>query len=857
MTLPSGTRLGPYEITAAIGAGGMGEVYRARDVRLGREVAVKTLHQVAASDSDRRARFEQEARAASGLNHPNIITVLDIGDASGTAYIAMEYVEGRTVRELLAAGPLPARKVLDVAVQTAEGLAKAHSAGIVHRDLKPDNLIVSRDGFVKIVDFGLAKLVNPLPEELVDLPTAAKPATHPGAVMGTVGYMSPEQASGHAVDFRTDQFSLGTILYEMATGTRPFQRKTSAETLAAIIRDDPESLGKLSPRTPAPLRWIIERCLAKDPEDRFASTRDLARDLASVREHLSETGVSGPAVTAGPRPLRWLVPAAWTAVGLLAGLALGAWLARRAIPEAPDLDITRLTFRRGSVLTARFAPDGQTVVYGAAWEGAPLEVFSVRMDSPESRSLGLAGANILAVSSSGELAVCLGHRYRFGWESAGMLARLPLGGGAPREVLENVQEADWSPDGSRLAVVRDTGSRRRLEFPPGTVLYETAGWISHARVSPDGQRVGFMDHSQRGDNLGAVAVVDLQKAHKVLAPFANNGLAWSPRGDEIWSAGSGAIDAVDLAGRRRRVWRGLGGSYLHDVSRDGRVLMGRSNWRREIVGRGPGASAERNLSWLDWSFPVDLADDGRTVLLEEQTLTDANGNPVIYARKTDGSPAVRLGSGRAGHLSPDGKWALASVKSGDATNLLTLPTGAGEPITLPRSAIEVQWSLWFPDGLRALVVGAEPGHGSRLYVIDVPAGRPKPVSPEGVSIYNWKAISPDGRRAVAMAADGTLALYPLDGGEPHPLPGASLGDVPIRWSADGRSIYVVRNPSMPARVELLDVATGGRRPWLELTPPDPAGILQIGPIHLSADGRSYVYSDRRQLDDLLVMEGLK
>jgi eukaryotic-like serine/threonine-protein kinase len=854
MTFPVGTRLGPYEVVASVGAGGMGEVYRARDVRLGREVAVKTLPALAASDPERRARFEQEARSASALNHPNIITVLDIGDADGTSYIAMEYVEGRTVRELLAAGPLSVRKVLDIAVQAAEGLGKAHSAGIVHRDLKPDNLMVSKDGFVKILDFGLAKLVNPLPEELTNLPTVAKPATHPGAVMGTVGYMSPEQASGHTVDFRTDQFSLGTILYEMATGIRPFQRKTSAETLAAIIREDPEDVAKLSPRTPAPLRWIIERCLAKDPDDRFASTRDLARDLGSVREHLSETGISGPAVASAPTRWRWLGPAAWTAAGLAAGLALGALLVRRGVPEAPNLTFTRLTFRRGAVLSARFAPDGQTVVYGAAWEGAPLEVFSVRLDSPESRSLGLPGANILGVSSTGEMAVALGYRFRFGWESTGTLARMPLGGGAPREVLENVQEADWSPDGNRLAVVRDNGNRRRLEYPVGTVLYETAGWISHARVSPDGNSVAFIDHPLRGDNVGSVKVVDLQKSGKVLVPVALNGLAWSPGGREVWTAG---IGAVDLSGRRRRVWRVPGGMYLHDISRDGRVLVGRSNWRREIVGRGPGGAEERNLTWLDWSFPDDLSSDGRTVLLEEQNLTDQDGNNALYVRKTDGSPAVRLAWGQAACLSPDGKFALAAVKSGGASDLVLLPTGAGESRTLPRSAIAYQSVNFFPDGRRILVSGHEQGRGTRLYLIELADGRPRAISAEGVSVYLWHAISPDGRRAVALAADGTPTLYPTEGGEPRPLAGVAAGEVPIRWSADGRALYVGRGVGVPANIDLVDVATGARRLWKTITPPDPSGVLQIGPLQITADGRSYVYSYRRQLDELLVVDGLK
>src|SRR6266545_2098224 len=301
MSLSPGSRLGPYEIVATLGAGGMGEVYRARDSRLGREVAVKVLPGDLSTDQDRVRRFEQEARSASALDHPNIITIYDIGSADSTLFIAMQYVEGKTLRELLSSGPLQTKKVLEISVQIAEGLAKAHAAGIIHRDLKPENVMVSKDGFVKILDFGLAKLTAPQRDEQVsELPTAMAD-TRPGLVMGTVGYMSPEQASGKTLDFRSDQFSFGSILYELSTGKRAFQRGTTAETLTAIIREEPEPVGAVNPRAPAPLRWIVERCLAKDPDERFGTTRDLARDLASIRDHLADAVVvSGEAPAAAP-----------------------------------------------------------------------------------------------------------------------------------------------------------------------------------------------------------------------------------------------------------------------------------------------------------------------------------------------------------------------------------------------------------------------------------------------------------------------------------------------------------------------------------------------------------------------------
>src|SRR2546430_1670317 len=436
MTLPIGSRLGHYEILAPLGSGVMGEVYRARDARLGREVALKVLPSELSENADRLSRFEQEARAASALNHPNIVTVHDIGRSDSTSYIAMELVEGRTLRELSVPEGLPVRRVLNIAVQVAEGLAKAHAAGIVHRDLKPENVMVSKDGFVKILDFGLAKLVEPESGDLSVMPTLARPETHPGVVMGTVGYMSPEEAGGEPVDFRSDQFSFGSILYEIASGRRSFQRKTAAETMSAIIREDPEPVGKVRPEVPPPLRWIVERCLAKDPDERYASTRDLARDLASVRDHVSEvTGAAEPQIDLGPRPLRRARRATVATAALLLILigTLAGWLAAaRRLPKTSAPTFRRLTFRSGQLGNARFTPDGQTIVYRAAWAGEPAGLYAVRPESPESRSFEMPEADILAISRSGEMAVLL----NLG-PIAGTLARVPFAGGVPRPVIEN------------------------------------------------------------------------------------------------------------------------------------------------------------------------------------------------------------------------------------------------------------------------------------------------------------------------------------------------------------------------------------------------------------------------------------
>ncbi len=851
MSLSPGARLGPYEIVAPIGAGGMGEVYRAKDAKLGREIAVKVLPSATASDPNRRQRFEMEARSASALNHPNILTIYDIGEADGTVYIAMELIEGKTLRELVVAGePVSTKKLLDVAVQTAEGLAKAHSAGIVHRDLKPENIMISKDGYAKILDFGLAKLTEASSQDESVAPTAIAAPTQPGTVMGTAGYMSPEQASGQPVDYHSDQFTLGAILYEMATGKKAFSRKTGAETLVAIIREEPEPLSQLAPRAPAPVRWIVERLLAKDPEERYASTRDLARDLKSVRDHLTETSVSGAIETAEPaKPRRrgWAIPAALAAiVGIAAGF-LGRGL---ATPRAqPPVELTRLTYARGTIRSARFGPDGQTIVYGAAWDGLPMNVFTTRADSPESRSLGLPKADVLAVSSSGELAVSLDRHYLFGYQTVGTLARVPLAGGAPRELLENVEDADWSPDGTQLAVTRQSGNRSRIEYPIGKVLYDAAGWASSIRVSPDGRHIAFIDHPLRGDNNGNLRIIDTTGKVVADGPFALRGVAWSPRGDEVWSSGRG-IWATSLSRGSRLVWNSPG-ALIQDIARDGRVLLGTNSSRREIVGFSAGDREEHNLTWLNWSFPKGLTRDGRTVLFEEQNIQPQG----VYTRKLEGSPAVRIGEGGAWGFSPDGRWAL-TTKRDPGDHLVLLPTGTGEPRQLPKSEVHIQSATWFPDGRRVLISGNEPGHGSQLFVQEIPDGQPRAISPEGVT-FLFDVVSPDGKSIAATGPDRRVAIYPAEPGEPHPVPGVEPEDVPLRWTGDGNSILVYRPSAPPLRVDVVDIRTGRRTLWKELQPPDPSGVEQVGPILIAPDDTSYVYSYRRALDELYLATGLK
>jgi len=840
----------------------MGEVYRARDTRLNREVAIKVLPAELSADSERLKRFEKEARAVSSLNHPNIVTIHEIGEANGKSFLVMEKIEGQTLRELVLEGPLPARRLLPIACQIADGIARAHEAGIVHRDLKPENIMVTRDGLIKILDFGLAKLAPPevAASSLTEAPTASV-GTAEGVILGTVGYMSPEQASGKSVDYRSDQFSLGAILYEIATGNRAFRRETAVETLSAILRDEPEPVGSVNPRTPTPLRWIIERCLAKSPEERYVSTRDLARDLASVRDHLSEAALSGEATAAPARPRRSHLLRFLAAIAVLAGVAAAAFVLGERSGKAPLPSYRRLTFRRGHIFTARFAPDGQTIVLGAAWDGRPVASFSMRPGNPESLPLPVPSADVLSISRTGELAICLGRHFIGPWESVGTLARTSLSGGAAREVLEDVAAADWGPDGASLAVVRAPGSVFRLEYPVGRPLFQSSGWISHPRVSPQGDSVAFVDHPVRGDDTGDLELVDRSGQRKKLSgPWSSvQGLAWSADGREIWFTASSvgllrALYAVTPGGRQRLIADFIG--TLQDVARDGQVLATRDNVRARLFGSGPGEQKERDFSWLDNSIVQDLSADG-TELLFFEGAEGSGGEGAVYLRKTDGSPAVRLGKGVARALSPDKKWALTSPMN--FSELVLLPTGVGEARRLERGSVEVyQWAGFLPDGRRILFAGAEQGHRARLHVQDLAGGSAKPITPEGVGAgFVGHAISPDGRFVTGPAPEKGFALYPVEGGTPRPVSGLAEGEVPVQWSADGGSLYLWRPIEVPARVFRLDLASGRRELWKEFLPDDRAGVVDINFVVLTPDGRSHAYTSGQMLSDLYLIEGLR
>ncbi len=870
-----------FLILEKLADGGMGVVYKAEDTRLGRQVALKFLPQGFSKDPATLERFQREARAASALNHPNICTIYEIdvensGDET-VPFIAMELLEGKTLRNLIDEKAITFDQVLALGIEITDALDAAHAKGIIHRDIKPANIFVTERGNAKLLDFGIAKFVPDRQSADVSVqPTANKtapldePLTGPSAAIGTVSYMSPEQVRGESLDARSDLFSFGAVLYEMATSRQAFGGNTAGVILDAILNRAPIPPTRINSELPAEFEALVTKALEKDRDLRCQTASELRADLKRLKREavLSrsplgtvpslESPQASPPST-GRRKRAWYRLAAAIIFLIVAVLTGGMLLAKR-LSKTPQPTFRQITFRRGIVYSARFTPGVRTIIYSTAWDGSPSDIYSARGDNLESRSMEIPGAQIAGVSSTGEMAILL-HSKVGVFELNGTLARLPLAGGAPREILDEINWADWSDDGSNLAISHGQDGFEQLEFPIGKALYRTTGWIGDPRVSPANDRVAFLAHPIIGDDGGSVAVVDLKGKVTTLSTgwVSAEGLAWSPNGKEIWFTAtkvgvSRALYAVDLSGRQRLLVRVPAELTILDTRRNGQTLLKRELSRHHIKAHIAGDIREQELSWFDASLPAALSNDGKTLLFAE--VGEAGGATYgAYIRGTEGSPAIHLGDGLPFALSPDGKWALCATHA-SPSQLILLPTKAGEEKVLTNDSIEHLGAAWLPDGQRIIFSGSEPGHAIRLYVQDLQGGKPKAISPDGSGTWTV-LVSPDGKLAVGTGPGGKYYFFPVDGGEAYPVPGTEPGDTIDGWAEDGRSFFVHNSMGLPVTISRIDSATGKRTTWKQLALRDPTGVDTIQTVAITPDEKSFVYSYRRRLSDLYLVEGLK
>jgi len=860
MALTPGTKLGPYEIQSALGAGGMGEVYRARDTRLDRVVAVKILPATLSSDPDRLQRFQHEARILSTLNHPNVLAIYDVGEQDGVRYLVSEFLDGQTLREKLAAGPLSRWRIVEYALEIAKGLAAAHEKGVVHRDLKPDNIFVTGDDRVKVLDFGLAKQAAAGPFDEAATMTGPVPTT-PGTVMGTVGYMSPEQVRGQVLDNRSDIFSFGAVLYEMASGKRAFRGESSIETMNAILKEDAPEISVTGTQVSPGLERIVRRCLEKKPEQRFQS----ASDLAFALEAMSGTSTGSQPTVALAKPVARKANTAWIVAGVLAAALAGVGVWMYAHRGAPSPSFRQITFRSAYIRAARFAA-GFTIVYGGSINGAPMEVFSTRSDTFETQALK-PNADVLNVSRNSEMALSLDRKFDVLWVPTGRLAKAPVGGGSTRELLDDVTDADWNNDGSELAIARRVDGEFRLEYPPGKVLYRNQGYISELRFSPAGDKIAFLDHPIFGDDRGVVSVVDLQGNRKVLTREfgSEQGLAWTPNGEEIWFTASeagepSALRAVDLKGRTRIVEAGPVRMHLQDIAADGRVMLSTDLLRWQIGTADSKTGRQQDMTAFQWPLIEGITHDGSTILLNSFDVMAANYK--LYIQRTDGSPPVQIGEGAGAGLSRDGKWALA-IDVTDDKNLVMIPTGVGEARKLqaPGGSHFIGADL-LPNNKQVLVSIIRDGKSPQTALQDVESGSIRPIGPEGRHVNAFvgamhPGASLDGKYCIQTDGKDHYWLQPLDGSTAREIAGINPGETILEWHDDSNNVFVSRPIGPDVEIDTLNLTTGQRKLWTRYSPADKTALAGVSSVVITPDGAHYGYMVQRVYSTLFLADGLR
>jgi eukaryotic-like serine/threonine-protein kinase len=841
---------GRYDVARELGAGGMATVYLAQDLKHDRKVAIKVLRPELAAVIGAE-RFLREIKTIANLQHPHILGLIDSGEVNGTAYYVMPFVEGESLRDRLTREKqLPIPDAVRIAAEVAGALDYAHRHGVIHRDIKPENILL-HDGAALVADFGIALAVSS---------AGGSRMTETGMSLGTPHYMSPEQAMGEReITARSDVYALGCVTYEMLTGDPPFTASTAQAVIAKVMTEKPASIRRQRERVPQEVEDAVLTALEKLPADRFATAAEFSAALkgGGAGSTTVRTVPARPGARASRTPRIALAAGALALVAL--GLLAGRWLRG---PDAPaGLTFLQRSFRDEAIYNARFAPDGRTIVYSSAAETSAPDVFVIRPDYPAPTALGLAGTHLLSVSSRGELAVLVRAEFLRHRLFQGTLARVPLGGGAPRELLDSVREADWSPDGTELAIIHDVGGRDRLEFPVGKVLYEASGYLSDPRVSPDGRHVAFAEHPFRWDDRGTVKIVDRAGKPAAVTPGypAIEGMAWRPGGDEVLFSAFGSSDGyvvrgLTLGGRLRVAVTGAGLLTVHDVSRGGQVLLTRDDTPFRLMLRGPHAPREVDVSWLDVSLGPKLSRDG-SLLAFTNGGVDAGANyDVMLRTTTTGDQAARLGEGEAAAFSPDGKWLLAAVPS-TPPRLVLYPTRTGAERPIPIGPFESIGSAdWFPDGRSILFCGNRAGEASRCYVQPLAGGTARAVTPAGTSAG---FVSPSGEEVVAFGPALGHRRYPVAGesGAGREIPGLSFSDQVVRWSPDGRALIV--GSATSATMDRVDLATGRRQPLVTLGTEHPGGRWRLTFFALADDPRVYAYVAATYLSEIFTVDRVR
>jgi Tol biopolymer transport system component/tRNA A-37 threonylcarbamoyl transferase component Bud32 len=833
-----------YRIERELGQGGMATVYLAHDLRHDRQVAIKVLRPELAAVIGAE-RFLTEIKTTAHLQHPHILPLFDSGAADSFLFYVMPFVEGESLRDRLnREKQLPIPDAVRIATEVAGALDYAHRHGIIHRDIKPENILL-HDGRALVADFGIALAAS----------SAGGRMTETGMSLGTPHYMSPEQAMGdRELTPRSDVYALGAMTYEMLAGDPPFTGSTAQAIVSKVMTDKPAPLRRLRERVPEQVEDAVLTALEKIPADRFATAAEFASALS---------GPAGPRSASRNRP--WLADRrSWLA---LAGLAVSlAGIVVLLTRRGGGTDLTRIamtqnSFRQEAIFVARWGPDGRTIVYSASSRGPVPRLNVIRPDYPEPEQLGPDSTQLLAVSRTGELAVLTHARYVNHREFTGTLARMPLGGGTPREVSENVQEADWSPDGSQLAITRATEGRVRLEYPVGKVIYQSdpGGDLSDLRIAPGGDRVAFFKHPEKGDDRGVVMVVD--QTGKVLTTVTDDfwgleGLAWQADGRMLFfsgntSGGKYQVHSTDLHGKSRLVLPSPGSLTIQDMAADGRWLVTRDDQPRRLTGHSPGWNGERDFSWLDGSILPILSGDG-TLMVFTDVSVFAGGHYALMLRKTDGSPAIRLGAGSARAISRDHRWVIGQVPTTPA-QWVVYPIGPGETRSLHWPELASVTSVdFFPDGRSFLVCGTPPGKSARCFRSPPDGSVLEPVTPDSAGTA---LLRPDGG-AVLVRRDSLQWIYPIGGGAPKQISGIGADSV-LRWSPDGAALWVQTATESGPRIDRVDVATGRRTPLLSVAPAISAALFNFNRITLADDGKTYIYETRNRFSLLFTVEGVR